>query len=311
MRRRRTPRRRRGRSGCRARTPSSGRSASRAGGRRGPAGAGGASRRRPRAAAASRARTGSRDVAADVHRAAGRQRRDHSGVVVGLSRRRRRGRVVVVSPHLDDGVLSLGASIARWSGARGGRRAPHRARLRSGLGRARRGLGRGAAALRPRASPLAHAATRMARRARSSARCRAGCRTGASTTSVTATTRTCAERWRARSRAPTRVLVPGFPLSHPDHEWLMRTLAAGRLDARRVGFYAEQPYTRRARRRAAGAGLGGRGVRGTVVVRRRPVGARDRLAKWRAIRRYRSQLPLLGMRGSMRAALTGKRSRQR
>jgi hypothetical protein len=30
------------------------------------------------------------------------------------------------------------------------------------------------------------------------------------------------------------------------------------------------------------------------------VGARDRLAKWRAIRRYGSQLPLLGMHGSLR-----------
>jgi hypothetical protein len=26
-----------------------------------------------------------------------------------------------------------------------------------------------------------------------------------------------------------------------------------------------------------------------------PVGARDRLAKWRALREYRSQLPLLGL----------------
>ncbi len=49
--------------------------------------------------------------------------------------------------------------------------------------------------------------------------------------------------------------------------------------------YAEQPYT--ARQSAAPFA---------------PVelGARDRLAKWRAIRAYRSQLPLLGMRRSLR-----------
>jgi hypothetical protein len=31
-----------------------------------------------------------------------------------------------------------------------------------------------------------------------------------------------------------------------------------------------------------------------------PARARERLAKWRAVRCYRSQLPLLGMRGSLR-----------
>ena len=41
-------------------------------------------------------------------------------------------------------------------------------------------------------------------------------------------------------------LVPGSPLTHPDHEWLVLTLARGRLGCGRIALYAEQPYTRRA-----------------------------------------------------------------
>ncbi len=39
---------------------------------------------------------------------------------------------------------------------------------------------------------------------------------------------------------------------------------------------------------------------GPAVFERSPLRPRDRLAKWRAIRRYRSQLPLLGMHRSVR-----------
>jgi hypothetical protein len=96
------------------------------------------------------------------------------------------------------------------------------------------------------------------------------------------------------------VLLPGFPLTHPDHEWLMRTLAGGGLDRRKLALYAEQPYTRR-----VGAGpLVPAWVSEAVgrVSAFEPVRTqtRDRLAKWRAIRHYRSQLPLLGMRRSVR-----------
>ena len=80
------------------------------------------------------------------------------------------------------------------------------------------------------------------------------------------------------------VLVPGSPLTHPDHVWLSALLAPALLPER-VALYAEQPYTLR----------GG----GTPFVSEQ-VGARDRLAKWHAIRAYRSQLPLLGMKGDLR-----------
>lgn len=78
------------------------------------------------------------------------------------------------------------------------------------------------------------------------------------------------------------VLVPGFPLSHPDHAWL-DSLLAERLAPDRLGRYAEQPYTSRERR---------------TPFARIQTSARDRVVKWRAIRKYASQLPLLGMRGT-------------
>jgi LmbE family N-acetylglucosaminyl deacetylase len=83
------------------------------------------------------------------------------------------------------------------------------------------------------------------------------------------------------------VLLPGSPLSHPDHAWLAQVVAPLAAGSARVGRYAEQPYTRRE----------GGGPRTLEPVRSSP---RDRLAKWRAIREYGSQLPLLGMRRSVR-----------
>ena len=81
------------------------------------------------------------------------------------------------------------------------------------------------------------------------------------------------------------VLIPGSPLTHPDHAWVHELLSA-RLPAGAVARYAEQPYTAR---QGPAAPFGSA-----------PVGLRDRIAKWRAVRAYRSQLPLLGMRGSLR-----------
>jgi LmbE family N-acetylglucosaminyl deacetylase len=90
-------------------------------------------------------------------------------------------------------------------------------------------------------------------------------------------------------RVADEVLLPGFPLTHPDHAWLARLLATGDLKAGRVGYYAEQPYSHRDSGEPTSLAFGG--VR---------TGPRDRLAKWRAIRQYPSQLPLLGMARSLR-----------
>ena len=96
------------------------------------------------------------------------------------------------------------------------------------------------------------------------------------------------------------LLLPGFPLTHPDHEWLGRALAGTTIGCRRLGLYVEQPYARRTDGEPrvppwAEEALGAQPVFRPVVA-----SPRDRLAKWRAIRRYRSQLPLLGMTRSLR-----------
>jgi hypothetical protein len=78
------------------------------------------------------------------------------------------------------------------------------------------------------------------------------------------------------------VLVPGFPLVHPDHAWLNAMLVE-RLPADRLGRYAEQPYALR--------------ELGDAPFPRLPRSAGDRILKWRAIRMYASQLALLGLRG--------------
>jgi LmbE family N-acetylglucosaminyl deacetylase len=94
------------------------------------------------------------------------------------------------------------------------------------------------------------------------------------------------------------VLLPGSPLSHPDHEWLVRALG-GRVRAAAVGLYAEQPYTRRS---GAPPALPGwlEAELGRHSFERARVGLGDRVAKWRAIRCYASQLPLLAMAGNVR-----------
>ena len=75
---------------------------------------------------------------------------------------------------------------------------------------------------------------------------------------------------------------------------------AARLGCRRLGLYVEQPYGRRTDDEPrvpawAEEALGARPVFGGVSA-----SARDRLAKWRAVREYRTQLPLLGMTRSLR-----------
>ena len=150
-------------------------------------------------------------------------------------------RIVVLSPHLDDAVLSLGAAIATWT------RAGAEVRVltvlagrpdatgpagpwdeRSGFSsegaaaRTRREEDRSACAI-VGAAPvwLDHGDSQYERGAGDE------------------------ELWNAvRERvadAPT-VLAPGFPLTHPDHEWLGLLAAARRDPAWRFGLYVEQPY---------------------------------------------------------------------
>lgn len=108
------------------------------------------------------------------------------------------------------------------------------------------------------------------------------------------------EIWDAVARATSGarlLLVPGSPLVHPDHRWLA-TLALKRV-AGPLGLYAEQPYTMSRRRRGGprlpeslAALLPGPPPSWSPL----PAGRPERRAKRRALRAYRSQLPLLSRR---------------
>ena len=80
----------------------------------------------------------------------------------------------------------------------------------------------------------------------SSASRRAGSRSGASTSSATETTTTSGTPCASVVDGAGVVLVPGSPLSHPDHAWL-NGLLASRVPPEALGLYAEQPYTLRQR----------------------------------------------------------------
>jgi LmbE family N-acetylglucosaminyl deacetylase len=87
------------------------------------------------------------------------------------------------------------------------------------------------------------------------------------------------------------LLVPGFPLRHSDHAWLTRLVVDRRTElAPALGFYAEQPYARRAfdRHERISAPL-------LLGFRRVPATVNDRVAKLRAAVQYRSQLRPLGV----------------
>jgi LmbE family N-acetylglucosaminyl deacetylase len=205
------------------------------------------------------------------------------------------GPIVVVSPHSDDGVLSLGAAMARW--ARAGARvelltvlaldpssaAPTEGWDRRGgfttegeAARARREEdGRACAVLGVTPRWLPYGSVDFERHGDDD------------------------QIWQAIQGSLENagvVLIPGSPLTHPDHAWLS-SLLTRRLPSGLVALYAEQPYTARA---------------GGAPFARAPTRLQDRLAKWRAIRAYRSQLPLLGMtrdlrRGPLRLALADER----
>ena len=193
------------------------------------------------------------------------------------------GSIVVLSPHSDDGVFSLGASMARW--ARSGRHVELLTVL--ALDPASNAP---AAGWDRRAGFLTEGDAARARREEDCAACAIlgvtprwlpfGSvdfdRHGSDT-----------EVWDAVRGVvgdASVVLTPGSPLTHPDHAWLNR-LVCERSPSFPVVRYAEQPYTFKAR---------------GMPFDPAEVGLRDRIAKWRGIRAYRSQLPLLAMRRSIR-----------
>jgi LmbE family N-acetylglucosaminyl deacetylase len=208
-------------------------------------------------------------------------------------------RVIVVSPHSDDGVLSLGAAIASWA-RRGARVELLTVFALDPESKAPTGGWDG------RAGFATEGAAARGRRAEDAAACSILGATpswlpfGSVDYERHGDEAEVGEAVAFVAEGADALLLPGFPSSHPDHELLGRVLADSRMGCRRRGLYAEQPYARRTRGeprvpRWAEDALGAAPAFHPVSA-----GARDRLAKWRAIRCYRSQLPLLGMTRSLR-----------
>lgn len=205
------------------------------------------------------------------------------------------GRVVVLSPHLDDAVLSLGATIARA--------------VRTGVGvevvtvfagdpDSEASAGRWDAA----AGFATEGEAASTRRQEDRRACQIlGAepvwlafgdkqyeRGGDDVTIQGAVV----ERLAGKSIA----LIPGSPLVHSDHAFINQLLLADDLPCARIGLYRELPYgsTRWAgRERAKGRTFQGVTLPEVPPFEPTPIALRDRTTKWRAVREYRSQLRLL------------------
>jgi LmbE family N-acetylglucosaminyl deacetylase len=81
------------------------------------------------------------------------------------------------------------------------------------------------------------------------------------------------------------VLVPGFPLRNDDHAWLAGLFSERPPPSMRLGRYVEQPYAYAVRKEQP---LSGEWEKPRVTVA-------DRLRKRRAVLAYTSQLPLLSL----------------
>jgi LmbE family N-acetylglucosaminyl deacetylase len=195
------------------------------------------------------------------------------------------GSVVVVSPHLDDGIFSLGAAIARAT-----EEGTDVAVLTVFAGDPSSSLPAGRWDLRCGFATQGEAA--RARRLEDERACeRVGATPvwlpfgdeqyprGGDTSTIWGAIRDTVVQADA-------VLVPGSPLKHHDHRWLNELFAERHEAPQQLGIYLEQPYT------ACLPTYRGRGLPGTP----RNLGASlaHRGAKLRACRAYRTQLPWFG-----------------
>jgi LmbE family N-acetylglucosaminyl deacetylase len=206
-----------------------------------------------------------------------------------------RGRVAVLSPHFDDGVYSLGAAISES--------------IRSGVADVSlitvfAGDPNSDRPASPWDRRLGFQLAAEAARARRDEDSRACALLGATPVWLPfddqyGTRVTDDEVWTSIENvvgAAESVLVPGFPLDHPDHLRLARIALTSGFPPSRVGLYVEQPYA--AIRKEAPS------VPSTVAslldeqpewrAIRAPFAARWR--KLRAWRAYRSQLQHFGYR---------------
>ncbi|HEY7604980.1 MAG TPA: PIG-L family deacetylase [Gaiellaceae bacterium] len=194
--------------------------------------------------------------------------------------------VVVVSPHLDDAIFSLGAAIAHAA-----RRGAHVTVLTVLAGDPESDHPVGEWDVRAGFATAGQAA--RARRGEDRRACNlVGARPiwlpysdyqydrGGDDASIRADV--------VAAVGYSQVLLPGFPLMHDDHAWLFGLLQDA-FDEARVGVYVEQPYVLRGIPEPNGADS----ARPQRRWLRPAAGAVDRLRKLRACRAYSSQVPLL------------------
>ncbi|MDH4102790.1 MAG: PIG-L family deacetylase [Thermoleophilia bacterium] len=202
-------------------------------------------------------------------------------------------RVVVVSPHLDDAVFSLGATIA--SLARRGvvvevltvlAGAPDSVAPAGGWDR--------------RAGFATEGVASAARRAEDASACAIlgahphwlpygdgdYARHGTDAEIVGAVV--------GAAGGASTVLLPGYPLRHADHAWLSLLLRHQLIDTPHVGLYVEEPYAWWDRKKGSPSLPAWLGKPVTFSRVRAKLG--DRITKGRAIRAYTSQLEVLGLR---------------
>jgi LmbE family N-acetylglucosaminyl deacetylase len=194
-------------------------------------------------------------------------------------------RIVVLSPHLDDAVLSVGALLA--GRARDGARVTVVTVLAGDPGSEEPASDWDARAGFPTAGAAARARREEDRRACS--------RIGAEPVWLGHAFRGDEPPDEAAARddvaaavaGADAVLVPGFPLEHPEHAWLHGLVRSHDDTGLPISFYAEQPYVRWS---------GARPPEAFAPVR---PALRDRAAKARAVACYASQLELLGRGGRL------------
>jgi LmbE family N-acetylglucosaminyl deacetylase len=213
---------------------------------------------------------------------------------------RLRGRLAVISPHLDDGILSLGATLSHAA--------------RQGVDVSVVTVLAGDTNSSAPAGPWDHKAgyrtageaARARRRQDATACAEVGAkpvwlpysdhqypRNGDDATILAALV-------EAVGEAET-VLVPGFPLMQEDHLWLRALIGRETFPQARLGLYVEQPYAALwTSGPAAAPGVPEPSAAGGSLCWV-PLAATlpDRLTKLGACRRYSSQVPLLG-RGALR-----------
>jgi LmbE family N-acetylglucosaminyl deacetylase len=214
------------------------------------------------------------------------------GSEAGLS-----GRVIVVSPHLDDAVMSLGATIAKavQSGAQ--------LEVLTVFGYAPESQAP-AGPWDTKSGYKTEGEAARSRRAEDDRACLAlgavphWFSFGAEPYDRHGTEDQIWSAVDAATRGADVVLLPGSPLAHPDHAELTQLALRRGLSCGRVGLYAEQPYSFYKRNEHAAPELSAslRPLISKSLLWTRPSTDRThRRAKLQAVSAYRSQLRQLGL----------------